>query len=134
MSKTKKGSNAQYLGAGKGLSTIGDHCYAYSGVIEATGSGTYADHLNFNTGKGYIKARVMVQYGEPASDNLEWQILLNNVVIANSNSQVTSTSNTMPDFIDLIIPPLTHFVWQITNSSGSSGRDVTCTFTGRVYR
>ena len=124
---------ATFLGPSKGLSTIGSHCYAYSGVIEATGSGSYTDHLNFNTGKDYIKARVMVQYGEPASDNLEWQILFNDIIIANSNSQVTSTSNTMPDFVDLVIPPLTKFVWQITNSSGSTGRDVTCTLTGRIY-
>ena len=75
----------------------------------------------------------MIQYGEPASDNLEWQILFNDIVICNSNSQVTSTTNTMPDFVDLIIPPFTNFVWQITNSSGSTGRDVTCTFTGKAF-
>ena len=108
------------------------HCYAYTGIVGAVGSGTYAEHLNFDTNSEYIKARVMIQYGEPASDNLEWQILFNNIVVANSNSQVTSTSNTFPDFVDLIIPPFTNFVWQITNSSGGTARDVTCTFTGKA--
>ena len=115
------------------LNQIGRHVYAYTGVIEATGSGTYTPHLIFTTTSNYLKVRVMIQYGEPASDNLEWQILLNNIVIANANSQITSSANTMPDFIDLIIPPFTTFTWQITNSSGSTGRDVTCTLAGESY-
>ena len=109
------------------------HCYAYTGIVGAGGSGTYAEHLNFDTNSEYIKARVMIQYGEPASDNLEWQILFNNIVVANSNSQVTSTSKTFPDFVDLIIPPFTNFVWQITNSSGGTARDVTCTLIGEAF-
>jgi len=109
------------------------HCYAYTGIIEAKGSGTYTEHLNFDTNSEYIKARIMVQYGEPASDNLEWQLLFNNIVIVNSNSQVTSTTNTFPDFVDVIIPPFTNVIWQITNSSGATGRDATCTLTGKAY-
>jgi len=124
---------ATFLGAGKTLVTLGDHCYAYTGEVTAGGSGTYTEYLNFNTGKEYIKARVMVQYGEPASDNLEWQIRFNNILIVASNSVVSSTTNTMPDFVDLIIPPLTNVIWQITNASGATARDVSCTLTGRVY-
>tara|TARA_R110000824_G_scaffold13997_1_gene60227 strand:+ start:73 stop:486 length:414 start_codon:yes stop_codon:yes gene_type:complete len=123
--ETVKGNALQFTNDNK-------RCYAYTGIITATGDGTYTEHLDFNTQSEYIKARVMIQYGEPSSDNLEWQILFNNIVIANSNSQITSTSNTMPDFIDLIVPPFTNFIWQITNSSSVTGRDVTCTFIGKV--
>ena len=48
MSKTKKGSNAQFTGLQKGLTTIGKHVYAYN---NASGNDTEFEVLNFTTGK-----------------------------------------------------------------------------------
>jgi len=133
MAKTKQGSNATLTNVGKGLSVVGDHCYAYTGVVGTGASGTFAEHLNFHTGKGYIKARLMVQYAVSVNDSIEWHIVMNGLTIAVSESAHQVTSDTFVDFVDLIIPPLTNVVWKVTNLSGATARDVTCTLTGRVY-
>jgi len=133
MARTKLGSNATLTNVGKGLTVVGDHCYAYTGVVGTGASGTFAEYLNFHSGKGYIKGRLMVQYAVAVGDSIEWQIIMNGLNIAVSESAHQVGSDTFVDFVDLIIPPLTNVIWKITNLSGSTAHDVTCTFTGRVY-
>jgi len=57
MARTKIGSNATFTGTQKGLSIIGDHCYAASGEINPNNSTLTA--LHFTTGKQYIIAKIM---------------------------------------------------------------------------
>ena len=57
MSKTKKGSNAIFTGPQKGLTTIGKHCYAYSGVV--TTASSEATLLDFTTSKDYIYVKTL---------------------------------------------------------------------------
>ena len=50
---------ATFLGTQKGLSIVGNYCYAYSGVVRANGSDTTA--LDFHTGDSTIVG-VMLSY------------------------------------------------------------------------
>ena len=133
MARTKLGSNATLTNVGKGLTIIGDHCYAYTGVVGTGPSGNFLEHLDFHSGKGYIKGKLMVQYAVAVNESIEWQIIMNGLTVAVSESAHQVGSDTFVDYVELIIPPLTNVIWKITNLSGSSARDVTCTFTGRVY-
>jgi hypothetical protein len=119
---------------GLNLNYIGRHVYAYSGEVIAKGNGTFDEYLNFQTGKEYIKARLMVQYAEASADSLEWQVRFNGIIIAASTSAHQTASSYFTDFVDLIIPPFTKVVWQITNNSGTAQRDVSCTMTGKIYK
>ena len=47
---------ATFLGPNKGLVTLGDHCYAYSGSFVA--STTSTTRLLFTTGKYYIVGKI----------------------------------------------------------------------------
>ena len=59
MSKTKTGTNAQFTSAGKGLTVIGNHCYAYSGDVPIA-QGATVTFFDFTTGKNYIKGLIQV--------------------------------------------------------------------------
>ena len=92
MSKSKTGSNAQFTSAGKGLTVIGDHCYAYSGDIEATTASQTA--LEFATGKGYILGEFtfngFIQIDNVSIRQGSVSYVFNNVVVSN---QITADAN-----------------------------------------
>lgn len=105
MSKTKLGTNAQFTGASKGLTTIGKHCYAYSGPSNVT-SGGYSTILDFTTGKGYILADFQITSFDFSGSDLYYKIELNGVEIMGqftNNAYQTFTYGFAP--IQLLIPP-----------------------------
>ena len=136
---TKKGSNAQYLGGGLGLSTIGDHCYAYSGTMSVPQS-TETTGLSFNTSKGYIKARFifgMDDHAMTVNTQLEFDIYFNgSKVYTRAEEWFTDegrkNSATLVIPIDLIIPPLTLVEWKVEHNDGNN-IETHMTMTGRVY-
>ena len=78
MAKLKLGSNAVFNGPQKGLTTIGEHAYAYSGKVVSTGSAGADDQLlSFNTGKGYIIFNCMFQNDITSGSNVYFEIKYN---------------------------------------------------------
>ena len=134
MSKTKKGSNAQFTSAGKGLTVIGEHCYAYSGSVLATplASGLgQTTLLDFNTGKAYMFVKLQPTYFTIGTgEDIYYGMYINGIQIRNEELN-SSTAGTPYDEINLIIPPLSHF--EVKSYPASADRNVGITLTGRVY-
>lgn len=131
MSKTKTGSNAQFTSAGKGLTVIGEHCYAYSGLVEVDNN--EKECLLFQTGKEYVVGDAQICYFQSnETDNIKFMITFNNIEV--QTVQITdATAYTPYEKIRLIIPPLTLVKITALNISGAGTRDVGVSLTGRVY-
>ena len=128
MSKIKTGSNATFTSAGKGLNVIGDHCYAYSGVI--TTSTSYQTALEFNTGKEYIKAilQLTADLDELSTSWYDYQLSINDIVIAYSQME---RNNFDWEPLDFIIPPLSTVKLEVKVQGNTP--DTTAVLVGKVY-
>ena len=132
---TEIGSNAIFTGPQKGLTTIGNHCYAYSGNTEASTSSQTV--LSFATGQDYIIGEFTFN-GFIQVDNVSIRqgaisLVFNNVIIAN---QLTGDAN--EDMIayvkqKVLIPPNTFVEAKVVAASGDSDNFATVIFVGKTY-
>lgn len=131
MSKTKTGANAQFTSAGKGLTVIGKHAYAYSGILNIDNNLTTM--LEFQTGKEYIVAKSQPFYHQTGdSDNFKYIWLFNGIEI--QSVQLTHAVDYTPyDEIHLIIPPLTLVEVKASNVSSGGARDIGVTLVGEIH-
>jgi len=129
MAKERLGSNAIFTGPQKGLTIIGEHCYAYSGAKVT--SGTAVNFIEFTTGKHYIVAKLQPVYFSQGTNNISWLIKFNGQDV--QYAEVTSGRDYTPfQEILLVIPPLTFVEVEVDNlNSGSELAGVS--ITGRVY-
>ena len=137
MAKTRIGSNAIFTGPQKGLSIIGDHCYAASGEINPNNSTLTA--LHFTTGKQYIIAKIM--WGVDMTDfdtgkDVGLFIKLNGVLVYQVKGQLSLGG----DFdgivgnvkVPILFPPLTDVEVEVsTTQTNTVGQTVI--LHGRVY-
>ena len=132
MAKLKLGSNAVFNGPQKGLTTIGEHAYAYSGKVVSTGSEGADDQLlSFNTGKGYIIFNCMFQNDITSGSNVYFEIKYNGqTVVLNKEA---SSSITEPWTWILLVPPLTFVEMGWGTQSGATNFNGTVSLSGRVY-
>lgn len=131
MAKTRIGSNAIFTGPQKGLTTIGEHCYAYSGIISVADSET--DLLNFNTGKEYIRSTVRFCYGVSSSDNFLYKIKFNGQIVMSDASAGTTQAHWNPEY-EILIPPLTEVIMTAINQSSDSSYPQSVVLAGKVYK
>jgi len=132
MAKTRIGSNAQFASAGKGLSILGQHCYAYSGLITDNDSGSPTNTLlDFTTGDGYIDMRLSILSDETATAALYTLIELNGIGVFRLDGDASGIGSFQFDNpFYMIIPPFTHFHLKV----GSNSTVVfSAMLTGRVY-
>jgi len=132
MAKTQLGSNAQFTGAGLGLSHVSDWVYAYSGLIGATNSETTL--LSFSTGKGLIVAKVQFGYVTNSVDVYRYRIKFNGVVIQAYHVAGAQVYTEPDNVVHLIIPPLTTVEMTAQNQSDTSSNDMIVSLTGRHYK
>ena len=125
---------ANPAGTGSSLNYIGNHAYAYSGVIGSTGS--VANLLDFTTGAEYIYVKTcLFAIASDTSSGVDYrfEVLINSEII--SKQFLTNPhSGRMPSDSDnmyLIIPPFSRFQARAASSSGD--KDYTVTVVGRVY-
>jgi hypothetical protein len=131
MSKTKTGSNAQFTGTGKGLTTVGNHCYGYSGVFSVDDNEKTL--LQFNTGKHYIKAQIQFNYVSSANQDYTYKVYFNGIIVQQYNVG-NSVIYTSPDnFLNVIIPPLTEVKLASRNIIDSTALDQIVSLTGEIY-
>ena len=133
MAKTRIGSNAIFSGPQKGLSTLGDHSYAYSGGINVDQTGAGITLLEFTTGKEYQLMKFMFGRKDYTSDDIVFQIDLN----GNAIGSFPSTSYASPGLqgydIDLIIPPLSLVRVHGRNLTADTDRLCFALISGKVY-
>jgi len=119
---------ATFTGPQKGISIIGEHYYALSGIVNI--SNTETTMLEFQTGKYYCVGEWRGDYYENASDDVRFLCYFNNQLV----SSMTTTSNKPPiDYAPIIIPPLTLVILTGQNITDTSALDMMVAITGRVY-
>jgi hypothetical protein len=129
MAKTRIGSNAIFTGLQKGLTTIGQHAYAYN---NADGDDNEFEVLSFTTGKEYMTATWRVGYASGTYRNYDFKLEFN----GNQVEQlylITSASNSNQQFQhDLIIPPLTSVRVLAANTEDSTTQSVNAIVIGKI--
>ena len=128
-------SNASVASTGLGLRYIGQHCYAYSGIIlSADGSKTCLGP--FTSGSGYITGKYLLSGGLFISDvgegaNIIYTLKLNDQIIweikITTNPEGSPTAYTPP----LLIPPITKV--EILVQASQANLECSASLTGRVY-
>jgi len=129
------GAGNPFTGAAQALEIIGDHCFAYSGVVTTDGSQTAATNttLSFKSGSSYAKIRLTFSNNlTSVSANEFYSIKMNGVIIYQAEMEHNLDTVTNPMLIHLIIPAYTVFETLV----GSSGNpmDTTTIISGRIYR
>ena len=123
---------ASVASVGPGIRYVGNHCYAYSGIITPTGGGS-ADTvaLDFSIGgAGYIIAEVEASSHSESSGAVRFtDIFFNGLTV------VRIHTDNGPDYANyfpvmIIIPPETHVVIKVGQEASIP---FTVTLTGRVY-
>jgi len=124
---------ATFLGPQKGLSTLGEHCMAYSGEVSVTNTELFLLDF-FSPGKRYIVGKV--QLGSKAGENEDYvfKIYFNDVVVFsslfnNQGTQYVEIANSIP----VLIPPSTRVKMSLINLVDTDTRVWTVHFVGRVY-
>ena len=127
---------ATFLGPNKGLVTLGDHCYAYSGSFAA--STTSTTRLLFTTGKYYIVGDIrlagMIDLATPANGRIATMtVKLNNSIVLVDKTDAAEEDMPSANVSPLIIPPLT--VVEVISDANDDDANYTgsISFTGRVY-
>ena len=130
MAKVAIGSNAIFTGPQKGLTTIKDRCYAYSGVVTVSG-GSSADTecLNFTTGKYYILMKLNWLSDNVGNQDKFIDMTFNGISIYKGKYDDIPAKGESAQ-LTMIIPPLTQviFLWGC-----GSGNNVTVVMAGKVY-
>jgi len=129
-------TSASIASTGLGIRYIGQHCYAYSGMFEASTSQQTA--LDFTSGQGYILGTFQwngfVDSSDPTSGNNSTMfIFFNNEQISYLKTDTGSEDNPVTVSETFIIPPFTRVVIYLDASSTTSSLVGAVNFTGRVY-
>ena len=122
-----------FTGPALALEYIGDHCYAYSGVISVDNSTTTL--LNFTTGSNYALVDLTIHQGTGAnvSNDYLFALLLNGVEVMTDRTDDGKQDYSNSPF-RLILAPYTEVKLTAANVTGSDSNDKSAIMTGRVYR
>ena len=122
-------------GTGTSINYVGNHAYAYSGVIEVSNS--LVTLLDFSVGNSYIMAKFQPFYNDAdQGDNVAFEIKVDSELIYSIELAGATTANTHrgdPNPIPILIPPYGRITVQGKNSTDSDTRNIGIVITGRVY-
>jgi len=125
-----------FTGPAQALEIIGDHAYAYSGVVSSAGSAAPLNGpcLSFTTGNYYTVAKLNWVESAVNADNKFITVTMNGAIIFEGEwDPSTSLSDMNQDQpVHIIIPAYTEFF--VGFDSNGSGNDCTVLLTGRIYR
>jgi len=130
------GSSNSFVGPQEALELVGDHCYAYSGVVQSAGSQSAATTTTniFTTGNYYSDV-ILSWANEQTSgtaDNLV-MITMNGAIIYQWKSREGGDSNySNPKNLHLIIPSYTEV--EVLVGTSADPVDWTMVIAGRIYR
>jgi hypothetical protein len=130
--KVQLGSNSTFTTAGKSLTIIGDHCYAYSGIRQV--SSTELDLLDFTTGKEYIEAKLNVTNSGNLSfdEDYYFRVYFNEIEVYAVLLEQPKVMNTSP-YVPLLIPSNTSVRVTADNVSDSDTRKISCQLIGKLH-
>jgi hypothetical protein len=120
-------------GTGKSLNYVGNHVFAYSGIITSVSS--TAPLLDFTTGGEYIDAIVLFQLAsEPASGVTFWFDIEMDGQVVNRQILMEPYQGRQPsdsDNLHMIIPPFTRVT--CTGYAGAGDEQFCVIIKGRLY-
>jgi hypothetical protein len=116
-------------GVGPEYNIVGNHCFAYSGTVQAASSSSAdVECLNFQTGSQ--SALVRFDYGTDYGGNNDMyiDIQLNGVTVWKTSNTTSNTINDQP--LKMVLPPYTNvlFNWGINGVT----KNITVLMTGRL--
>jgi len=123
-----------FLGTGKGLNYVGEHAYAYSGVL-AIPANDLTTLLKFNTGKAYIMAKWNLSglFSEVGNGEMHFVLEINGQEIINTKYS-GAYDHGYADYPEpIILPPHSLIETKVTHNQGGVTIDMSNTITGRVY-
>ena len=130
-------TSASIASPGLGIRYIGNHAYAYSGLLEV--SADIVTVLSFSTGSGYLVGEFQVNagYDDDNAAGAATPTLANILFNGNSIALVGcggQTPDRRPSSISqkVVIPPLTEVVVTL-DSTATADHHYSMTFVGRVY-
>jgi len=121
-----------FTGPAEALEVIGNHAYAYSGIITDAASGAASSTmLKFTSGNFYFVGHLNFTDDALANDNVYLAATMNGTTIINLEYKSGAVGSDNLNPYDLLIPPYTEFEinW---GSSGTEG--ATVWLVGRIYR
>jgi len=125
------GSNV-VAGTGLELNYIQDKCFAYSGAIGVPNSETTL--IETQSGSGVIDAIIQCAYGTPDSDNMQYKIYFNGVIVMQVGvSGAVDQGNWQTMLYHFVIPPYTNIKITAQNTTSVTERIQTAIITGKVY-
>jgi len=117
-------------GTGTNINYLGNHAYAYSGIIQVTDTTTTL--IDATTGSQYIVGKFQPSINVTTTDDMFFRILVDGEEIAASLIGST-TSNSPYEEIEVIVAPFSRIQITCENDSTSGGINCSAVFTGRVY-
>ena len=134
MAKVALGSNATFTGTQKGLTIIGDHCYAYNYHSIADSGGENIDYFEFQTGKEYIVASLVGGRNMKSAGEGTIEVFFNEVTVfktKHDNGIASTNNNPFGSETPLLIPPLTLVR---VNVSADQQDEISLGITGKIYK
>jgi len=127
---------ATFLGTQKGLSVIGSHCYAYSGL--SASSTTEKNVLEFNSGDDYIVGAFTFTGGATlttvtSGNTSVWRITLNGELIALVKTETTNEDMPSSEIFKIVLPPLTYIQIGLISDQNDGAMFNSASLTGRIY-
>ena len=125
-----------FTGPAQALEIIGDHAYAYSGVVGAVGAQAPLDNpaLSFTSGNYYTVANINWVESAVNQDHKFLTMTMNGAIIYQGKWVPSTTLSDMNQDqpVQVIIPAYTEFF--VGFDSNGTGNDCTIVLTGRIYR
>jgi len=118
---------------GNGLQFTDDnkHAYAYSGEI-GVGSSTITLSL-LQTNSEYLNATLQIMNGTTSNEDFKYVVYFNDVVVAQWHFLYAATINqSMPNVLNLIVPPFTTIKITANNLDSATLRNHTVVFNAKV--
>jgi len=125
--------SASVVSRGLGLRYVGNFVYAYSQPVSIAATETAL--IDTTSGSGLIKCNVVFQYATQGSQDFQYRIYLNNLLIFNQFLENIAGDNKVKFLfaIPLIIPPYTEIKCTAQNITATDIESQACNLTGRVY-
>jgi len=123
-------------GVGRGITYVGEHAFAYSGLV---GAGAVQDTdytlLEFSIGAHYIVCKINFYYADAAVFNdFRYKAFLNDQEVISLEVKTGQDASSNSEWKPFIIPPYAKVTLTAANTEASSSRNQTATLTGRVYQ
>tara|TARA_Y100000034_G_C6661279_1_gene289910 strand:+ start:111 stop:515 length:405 start_codon:yes stop_codon:yes gene_type:complete len=125
--------NASVAATGLGIRYIRDFAYGYSGTVTISHTTGEVALLEFTSGSGFIKAEVRIVSGENNDSDYNSRVYLNDLLVANTRSDLRYTYQGFDRPLIFLIPPETKVKITQERLTGSGDVDYFGVLLGRVY-